>query len=75
MALFNYLQNTKNQQVQQDFTNRQHLTYHNNGSKFIFKTIFKQHLQQGDFETTPPNNIVSQTIFVANTCNQKTPTQ
>ncbi len=75
MALFEDLQNTKNQQVQQYFTSRQHLTYHNNGSKFIFKTIFKQHLQQGDFETTPPNNIFGQTIFVANTCKQKTPTQ
>jgi hypothetical protein len=37
LALYEDLQNTKNQQVQQNFTNTQHLTYHNKGSKFILK--------------------------------------
>ncbi len=33
-----------------DFSFRNNLTYHKNGSKFILKTIFKQHLQEGDLK-------------------------
>lgn len=53
--------------------NTSHTTTMVRGS--FFKPSLNKHLQQGDFETTPPNNIFSQTIFVANACNQKMPTQ